>query len=92
MPCIYDETEWEKKQRRTKEKIKKELDRLTAMLCEVCALVDDGKLPEDIRHWYYKHQEQDRLRIAKEAREQTIRELVDEEKKRHREAMEAILN
>ncbi len=86
MPCIYEESPQEKLQAKTK----KELDKLTAMLCEVCDLLDDGKLPEDIRHWWRKHQEQDRKRKARETRDGKIKALLEEEELRHKEKLSQI--
>jgi len=69
MPC-QDDGQADYYDRIERRNLKKRLDRVTAMLCEMCQR-SDTVLPPDIREWFQKHREADRKRIAAEQAAET---------------------
>lgn len=59
----------------------KEIDRLRALLCEACGIVDDAKLKVNmglsLRKWWRKHQREDAERQAREAEKAKLKKLAN---------------
>lgn len=95
MPCTYYTPQEEAHIANQRyNKLKKELDKTTRLLCQVCRSLERGKSSikfcseqlqeKELAAWWEKHQEMDRMRLAEEkrkAREAAKRKLQQKQKK-----------
>jgi hypothetical protein len=98
MPCRCDgpetpeERAWrenrerEKMEAYTKQRRRDELDRVGAMLCSVCRIVEKRgwlqELPPDVLEWWEQHKIEDRRRNALESQQRSILLMTPEERER----------
>ena len=75
MPCRSDYDEAAERA-----DLRRELDRVTDMLCWACEVIDVAELEwrADVRQWWSKHQESDQARRADELRRLKIAETRDQ--------------
>jgi hypothetical protein len=79
MPCTYDIDP--KEEQAAWDKLKRELDETTRMLCALCQLCDDVKLPymiSGLKEWWSKHKESDAKRKERLRLEALAKLTVDE--------------
>lgn len=62
-------------------RVEDERNKLNALLCEACGIVDDAKLKtnmsKNLRAWWKKHQREDAERRKREEEKRTLKRLAD---------------
>ncbi len=82
MPCRYDNAEDDHRQFAEARKADREkLDNLTRMLCALCQMTLDNRMPltDELIEWYSQHKEWDKKRLA-DAKKSALAKLSDDEK------------
>lgn len=99
MPCRVDPTpeeiardnriiaERKKLEREKQQRMKRDLDKATRLLCEVMRTYDLEDPPKELLEWWEKHKKMDAARLKRERQQQARLKKEQEELKKHAEVL-----